>query len=192
MRAADRFLGWVGLAELGLCVALIIAIVGTVALQVITRTFFNLPLGWVEEVAGFCFIWATFLGASVALKQFRHIAIKTFVSRLGPRPEALVRAATYAAICFVMVVLVREAWGVIPIESRSTSVGLPIRLPRSLFFSVPLFTSALLMILTAAYLCLAFLRQAATGTPVGPVGGRMDFAATADEFDQVKLSDAKS
>ena len=61
MRSADRFLGWVGRIELGLCVAMIIAIVLAVALQVVTRTFFNLPLGWVEEFAGFCFVWSTFL-----------------------------------------------------------------------------------------------------------------------------------
>lgn len=188
MGFADRFLGWVGRVELGLCVAMVIAIVVAVALQVITRTFFNLPLGWVEEFAGFCFVWSTFLGASVALKQFRHIGIKTFIARLGPTTEALVRAVTYALITYVLVVLVYESWGIIPIESRSNSVGLPIRIPRSVFFSVPLFTSAILMVVTAAYLCLAFLIQAATGVGVEPVGGRMEPASAADEFDEIRLS----
>ena len=61
--------------EQALGIFLVLAIVAMVGVQVVSRYFFNQPMAWVEELSTYCFIWTVFVGASIALKQDRHIAI---------------------------------------------------------------------------------------------------------------------
>ena len=53
-----------------------------------------------DEVPGFMLVWIAFLGAYLALRQGRHISFGLLVERLPPRPRAIVRAATDAALLF--------------------------------------------------------------------------------------------
>ena len=62
----------------------------------------------------------------------------------------------------------KELTGIIPIEGRAMTVALPIDVPRSWFFSVPLFITCALMIWTSAHYLLANLMRlfgGATGDP---------------------------
>ena len=53
-----------------------------------------------------------------------------------------------------LVVLVVQGWKVMGVEGRSSTISLPIELPRSWFYSMPLTLSAASMILTTLYLLL--------------------------------------
>lgn len=150
-------------------ILLIANIVANIGAQVVSRYVFDLPLVWVEELATYSFIWATFIGASLGLKHGRHIKIETFVSRLEPRRAALFRLFGYGAILCLTVVIMQQAWTVAGIEGRRSSISLPVRLPVSLFFSVPLFIGMASMALTTVYLALAELRRAVTGLPPPPI-----------------------
>ena len=55
-------------------------------------------------------------------------------------------------------VLVVQGWKVMGVEGRSSTISLPIELPRSWFYSLPLTRSAASMILTALYLLLQDLQ----------------------------------
>jgi TRAP-type C4-dicarboxylate transport system permease small subunit len=172
LRALDgyrRLLGLVGLVERVLIVLLILNIVVNIGVQVFSRYVMNQPLIWVEELATYSFIWATFLGASLGLKHQRHVKIETFVGWLPAMPRHLLRAATMAVVLTLALALLPEAWTVVTIESRRTSIALPVQLPMALFFSVPLFVGFASMALTALYLALAELHAAATGTPPRPI-----------------------
>ena len=46
-----------------------------VATNVVGRYFFDHSLAWAEEVSSFLMIWVTFLGAGLALREGRHVAI---------------------------------------------------------------------------------------------------------------------
>lgn len=49
---------------------ILVAILGiSIFLQVFFRYFLNNPLSWSEEVARYCMIWITFIGASVAFND---------------------------------------------------------------------------------------------------------------------------
>ena len=81
----------------------------------------------------------------------RHVAIVSFVGRLPTRARSAVRALVFAGIIWTLVVLLRELGPIMEIEARSTTIALPIDLPRSYFFSVPLILTSSLMLLTALF-----------------------------------------
>ena len=155
-----RLLDRLGALEQGLGVGLIGLIVVAITVQVFTRYVLGRPLAWVEESATYAFIWMAFVGASLGLKQGRHIVIATFGSRLAPRGAAALRAAAgmrvlvWLLVLGTLVVLVIQGVKVMGVEGRSTTISLPIELPRSWFYSLPLTLSAASMALTALYLLL--------------------------------------
>jgi TRAP-type transport system small permease protein len=83
-----RALALVAVAERVLGVLLIGNIILNIAAQVFSRYVLNRPLVWVEELATYSFIWATFIGASLGLKRLRHVRIETYVARLGRNGQA--------------------------------------------------------------------------------------------------------
>lgn len=53
--------------------------------QVICRFILKVPLAWAEEMMTFCMIWVTYLGASTAASERKHIMVSMFVDKL-PKP----------------------------------------------------------------------------------------------------------
>lgn len=166
LAAAWRLLRSLGTLERGLCVVLMAGIVISMSIQILTRYLFGQPLVWVEEAAGYSFIWLVFLGASAGFKELRHIRIDTFVGRLRPAPRHLLRATLYALSTAVMLLVAYYAWDIMDVEARSSTMALPVELPRHLFYSVPLFASTLSIALTGAYLVAAYVACAVSGRPV--------------------------
>ncbi len=48
-------------------------------LQVVFRYAIEQPLSWSEELARYCFVWATYSGASVAFYEKKHINVLLFL-----------------------------------------------------------------------------------------------------------------
>lgn len=143
--------------ERGLGVACIAIMVVAITTQVFTRYVLSQPIIWVEELATYCFIWGAFIGASLGLKLGRHVRIETYVSHLGQRGQIVSRIVINLIVIAVLWLLMREVGKVIAIESRSTSVSLPIPIPRAWFYSIPLMIACVSMAVTCVYLILAEL-----------------------------------
>jgi TRAP-type C4-dicarboxylate transport system permease small subunit len=107
----------------------------------------------------------SFVGASVGLKEGRHILIATFGAHLPPRRAAGLRALVWALVLLTLAVLVVQGWKVMGVEGRSSTISLPIELPSSWFYSMPLMLSSASMILTALYLLLQELPVMAGRAP---------------------------
>lgn len=161
-----RLLELIGRLERLIGVLLLSTIVVSITVQVITRYLFGQPLVWVEELAGYCFLWGVFLGAAVGMKELRHIRIDTFVSRLSARPQALWRALTWGIATACCVIIAVQAWDIMDVESRSRTMSLPVDLPRHLFYSTPLFVCTVSITFTGLYLVCAELARAFTGRAV--------------------------
>ena len=147
---------WTAVELFAACV-LISSIVGLVFYQVVARSFFGAPLAWAEEAGTVMFIWIVFIGASVAMKMGRHVSVEALEHSVGPRGTFLLRQFGRLLTITTMLAV---AWLIAPfisVESRSTSVSLPIDLPRSWFFSIPLMLSCLSMSLGAILLFVADL-----------------------------------
>ena len=149
-----RLLDRIGAFERAFGIGLIFLIVAAITLQVFTRYALGRPIAWVEESATYAFIWMVFVGASAGLKQGRHILIATFGSHLPPRATAALRALVWILVLGTLVVLVVQGIKVMEVEGRSRTISLPVELPRSWFYSLPLTVSAASMALTGVYLFL--------------------------------------
>jgi TRAP-type transport system small permease protein len=66
--------------------------------NVISRYAFSYSFTWVEEVTRYMMIWATFLGAGLALRVGGHIAVDTLPQALPPGPARVVRSLIAAVI----------------------------------------------------------------------------------------------
>ena len=169
LAAWRRALAAIAVVEQVVGVLLVANIVLQIGAQVFSRYLLNRPLVWVEELATYSFIWATFIGASLGLKRLRHVRIETFVNRLGARRQAAFRALAYAAMLALLAVLLPQAWIVMGVEGRSLSISLPVLVPRSWFYSIPLFVGAASMAFTLAYLLAAELWAFAGGRRQPPI-----------------------
>ena len=167
--AYRRVLAGVAAVERVLVVLLLLNIIVNIGTQVFSRYVLGNPLVWVEELATYSFIWATFLGASLGLKHGRHVKIESFVGRLPPAGQAVLRLLVWIAVLAVCLTLMRAGWTVMGIEGRRTSISLPIELPISLFFSVPLFVGMASMTATLVYLIAAEIKALAGATPLAPI-----------------------
>jgi TRAP-type C4-dicarboxylate transport system permease small subunit len=149
-----RLLHRIGAVEQWAGIALIVLIVVAITVQVFTRYALGRPIAWVEESATYAFIWMVFVGASLGLKQGRHILIATFGAHLPPRVAAALRLLVWLLVLTLLVVLIVQGVKVMGVEGRSKTISLPIELPRSWFYSLPLTLSAASMAFTTIYLCL--------------------------------------
>lgn len=176
----------VGVVERTLGMTLVALIVIMITVQVVTRYVFNQPIVWVEDVATFAFIWATFLGAAVALKEMRHIRIDTFVNALPAKARDVVYAGLYLVIVICCVVVAYYARGIMGVEARSSTISLPVNLPRHWFYSVPLFVGLVSMAITAAYFVIAHLASAVVSRPIDAHLENAAIAARERELDEVE------
>lgn len=51
--------------------------------QVLFRYVFNQSLSWSEELAKFVFVWLTFLGAAICIKERIHVGVEFLMDRLS-------------------------------------------------------------------------------------------------------------
>jgi TRAP-type C4-dicarboxylate transport system permease small subunit len=91
---------------------LVMALMGSMALlvfvNVVTRYVFGTSLIWVEELTQYEMIWVAYLGAGLALREGRHVAVDTLqdlLPSLGRRRLRQVIAAATLAFLVVLVVL---------------------------------------------------------------------------------------
>ena len=166
LRGYWRLLCRIGDLERVVGVLLIANIVLNIGAQVFSRYLLDQPVVWVEELAVYSFIWGTFIGASLGLKELRHITIAGFVSRLGPRAQSLLSALAWLIVLVLMLVLLVQARKIMAVEGRSLSISLPVAVPRSWFYSVPLFVGCASMALSCGYFILAELWAGLFGRPV--------------------------
>ena len=159
-----RLLDRIGAIEQWLGVGLILLIVTAITVQVFSRYLLGRPIAWVEESATYAFIWMVFVGASLGLKRGRHILIATFAAHLPPRIAAALRTLVWVLVLVMLAVLVVQGRKVMGIEGRSSTISLPVELPRSWFYSLPLTLSALSMALTTVYLLLLEVKRLARGS----------------------------
>lgn len=180
----------IGRVESAIGVGLVVVIVLSITVQVFTRYVFGEPLVWVEELAGYCFLWAVFIGAAAGTKQMRHLRIETFVGRLRPRARAFWRCVAWIVATVVMLTVAWQAWDIMEVESRSRTISLPVDLPRHLFYSVPLFTSSVSIAFTTVYLVLAEWVSMTRGRPVDAETARLEREArdrAEDGWDEAQL-----
>jgi len=101
--------------ERSLLIACVAAILGLILLNVVTRTA-NAALYWVDEVAVFVMVFATFIGASLMVRKRMDFAVTLLTDRLpdAPRRWAQTLAAALTFGFAVMLLVLCWRWFDLP------------------------------------------------------------------------------
>jgi TRAP-type C4-dicarboxylate transport system permease small subunit len=105
-------------AAIAFCLALMVVLVfGNVFLRYAMNSGITLS----EELSRWAFVWMTFLGAIVALKEHGHLGTDMLVSRLGPFGKKMCLGASYLLMLFACWLLFKGAYDQAIINLDSTS-----------------------------------------------------------------------
>lgn len=151
MRAYGRLIDVIGFALKVIGYLAITSIVCAITLQVVSRYVFSRPHLWVEEFATYCFIWLVFIGAAYAATKKRHIVVTSLTDIFPEAVRKALRVGSYAAVLIFLFFLVKFGLRQFVIEAPQHTIALPVRLPRRLFYSLPLVISGISLFLTFAY-----------------------------------------
>jgi len=86
-------------------IALLIAIVVDVSLQVVFRYVLSHPLSWSSELATYLFEWLTVLGMAIAQRERAHLAVQFFADRSPAVRDALRWLAWGVSLVFFALLL---------------------------------------------------------------------------------------
>jgi TRAP-type mannitol/chloroaromatic compound transport system permease small subunit len=101
VRIVDRLSDHVGLVAM----YLIVAMIGILLLDAITRNVLNIPLHWCIEAAQFTLAAYYFMGGAVTLKNDDHVRMDLIYSRLSLRGKAIMDLITVWCLLFYLSVL---------------------------------------------------------------------------------------
>jgi TRAP-type C4-dicarboxylate transport system permease small subunit len=89
--------------------------------NVVMRYGFNTGITLSEELSRWLFVWMTFMGAVIALKEHGHLGTDMLVSKLGPVGKKLCLGLSYVLMLFVCWLLFKGAYQQTMINMDSTS-----------------------------------------------------------------------
>lgn len=100
------------------CLALMVVMVFG---NVVLRYGFNSGITVSEELSRWLFVWMTFLGALVALRNHGHLGTDTVVSRLPVRGKQICLGLTHLLMLYMCWLMFRGGWQQTQINITSTS-----------------------------------------------------------------------
>lgn len=112
-------------------VVLVVALVSSVAWQVLSRYLLTDPSPWTEELARFLLIWIGMLGASYAFRQHAHLGLELLPIKLQGVSATVLRYFTLAVIAlFAATVLIAGGGNLVSLtwelRQYSAVLGLPV------------------------------------------------------------------
>lgn len=114
---------------------IVAVLVGAMSLILIAQVFFRYvlqnSLPWSEEIARYLFVWASLLGASIALRLRYHPGLELMVNALPPRWRAAAGLLANGLVLLLLVVVAREGFliGRMNAWQRSPAMGIPMTYP---------------------------------------------------------------
>lgn len=124
--------------------ALLVATLGLIVLQVVSRYVFNAPFVWTEELARFALLWLTFVAAGFVMARRIHIAVDLVASKLS-RTGGIV-LDTFAMLV-VITVSAMMAWSGALFAADAASQAAPATsLPMSVVYSSAVVGFAMILV----------------------------------------------
>lgn len=155
VRQVGLFIQIVGRIELYFSISILVIMVASLFANVVMRYVFRSPLPWAEEVAVYCFIWLTFLGASVALKRRRHLVMSLLPEKkLSLRAKNAFKFFAYFCLAALLIFLVIQGSRAMSLQRAMHTIALPLRISSMYFYAVPLVVGSVSMLITTVYFIL--------------------------------------
>ena len=125
-----------------------------VFMNVVSRYIFNHSIIWAEEVSQYLMVWVAFLGAGLALRQGRHVAVEILQDRLPPTARRMTRHLVALLLIVFMGILTvlgfqfaHFAW-----DQETPVLNIPLGIP---YLAVPI--GALLLVIHLFFLYRAYI-----------------------------------
>jgi TRAP-type C4-dicarboxylate transport system permease small subunit len=118
-----RFAGLVSRICLYLTYFLLVAVTIIAVLGVYYRYVLIDPLQWAEEIARYILIWMTLIGASIAVKERKHVMLTSLVVRIPESVAIVIEIVFFLIIIFIIGLIANES--VIMVFARSAKVISP-------------------------------------------------------------------
>ena len=120
-----------------LCLALMVVLVFG---NVVLRYVFSLGITFSEEFSRWLFVWLTFFGAIVAMREHTHLGVDSVVARLPVWGKKACYVLSHLLMILCCAMLLKGGWvqTVINMETEAAATGLPV----SLFYGVILIFGA--------------------------------------------------
>ena len=125
-----------------------------ICVSVAARYVFNLPIAWIDKVAGWLVVAIVLLAAGETQRRFEHIGVDVAVRRIGPRLARAAHLLGALAVAAVALVLLRAGLEAV---AFSRMVGMQTEIE-----GVPEWWIQAILPLGAAVLLLVALAQALT------------------------------
>jgi TRAP-type transport system small permease protein len=109
--------------------------------NVVLRYGFNSGITISEELSRWLFVWITFMGAVVALKEKGHLGTDMLIARIGFLGKKICLGLSYVLMLVLCGVLFKGAWEQTMINASSTSAAMEVSM--GIFFSVGLMFAVL-------------------------------------------------
>lgn len=112
-----KFAGFLSRICLYLSYFLLVAVTIIAVLGVYYRYVLIDPLQWAEEIARYILIWMTLIGASVAVKERKHVMLTSVVVRIPERMALIIEIVFFLIIIFIIGLIANES--IIMVYARS-------------------------------------------------------------------------
>ncbi|MDW7661918.1 MAG: TRAP transporter small permease [Bacillota bacterium] len=146
------------------------AMVALIFTQIIYRYVLTRPIPWAEEAARYFFVWATFLGASVAVRTKAHTGVDFFLNRVPEKVRKMMVLLSYIASIIFLGFISRYGLSISLRVMRQTSPALQLPMTYA-YIAIPI--GAFLMLLNFVYLLAKEIENQRSETPdlLDVVGG---------------------
>ncbi|WP_211109749.1 TRAP transporter small permease [Azospirillum oleiclasticum] len=118
-RLMTKGLEWMLIAMLSLMVLLVFG-------NVVLRYGFNSGITFSEEVSRFLFVWVTFLGSVLLLRDGGHLGVHILTGRLSPRGRRACRFTSDLLVFLCCALLTKGAWHqtMLSVDNHAPASGL--------------------------------------------------------------------
>ena len=100
-----------------------------IGVQVFMRYVMQNSLTWSEELARYCFIWATYIGVSYGVKRKAHICVTALSERFAPKARHALNIFSYLVFGLFALLVMKEGYAlamkIFKFGQKSSSLGIP-------------------------------------------------------------------
>lgn len=111
--------------ERWLLIILLTAMVVLGLLQIISRFVIKAPIMWSEALLMYMFVWFSFIGASLAVRELSHFEVEIFVIKLPGIVQKILSLAVYVMIFAFALFMVSKGMFLVKLNQRQLMALLP-------------------------------------------------------------------
>jgi TRAP-type C4-dicarboxylate transport system permease small subunit len=103
---------------------LMLTMVVIIFAQVLARYAFSNSLSWSEEIGRYLFVWMTFIGSAIAVRNRLHVSLDMFVSHLPRQLQKICLLISYVSMAVFTAVLIYGGYRFVVRGSQQISAAM--------------------------------------------------------------------